>query len=178
MAETEDAWRGLLGAGEEILWQGRPSGRLYANAARIFETVLGLFIVAFALLWIAVARQAGGMFWMLGPIILGIGLYRALYPIFVATLIRRYTFYTLTSQRAYIATDLPVTGRDLQSWKITPQSELELIQHRNGLGTISFFRKPARRNSYMSWDRPTGFELIEKAGMVFALMLQIQEEAR
>ncbi|MFV0410764.1 MAG: hypothetical protein ACK5LJ_14045 [Paracoccus sp. (in: a-proteobacteria)] len=178
MAETEDAWKGLLGEGEAIFWQGRPSGRLFANTARIFETVLGLFIVAFALLWIAAARQASRIFWMFGPIILGVGLYRALYPIFIATLIRCHSFYTLTSQRAYIATDQPAVGRDLRSWKITPQSELELIQHRNGLGTITFFRKPGRRSSYISWDRLTGFELVEKAGLVFALMLQIQEEAR
>ena len=54
--------RGLLDPGERILWQGRPDGRLHFELGKLPQALFGLAFVGFALFWMVMVAQAGGVF--------------------------------------------------------------------------------------------------------------------
>ncbi len=84
---------------------------------------------------------------------------------------RRHTWYTLTDRRAFIATDMPVRGRRLDSYPITAQTPVALIDENPA--TVRFAKRIGRgkRGSY---EIPVGFEHIHDGRRVMALIHGIQ----
>ncbi|MHC9236668.1 aspartate carbamoyltransferase catalytic subunit [Pseudooceanicola sp. 502str34] len=121
---TGDGWDGILAPGETILWQGRPGKGAWITKGRVFKAIFGAIFAGFAAVWMILASQAGGFFWAFGLIHFSVGLMAMGGALFGPELLRRYSWYTLTDRRAFIATDYPLAGRRLISYPVGPGSYL------------------------------------------------------
>lgn len=164
-------WDGILDDGETILWQGRPEGGFHLTAGRIFEALFGLAFAGFALVWMVLASNGPGGFWAFGLIHFSVGIGVTLHALVWPGFRRRHTWYTLTDRRAFIATDLPIKGRSLKSFPITPDTVLQLED--GAPGTI-WFAHEYRRTKKGSRRVDIGFERIDAAREVLRLMTGIQ----
>ncbi|MFN3207829.1 MAG: aspartate carbamoyltransferase catalytic subunit [Roseovarius sp.] len=174
MTAPHDEWDGILDPGERVLWQGRPDARVTVGIAAVGSMVFGLIFAGFALVWMILASQAGGFFWMFGLIHFSVGLGLAFGGILWEPWKRRHTWYTLTDRRAFIAQDLPLRGRTLKSYPITDQTRLEL---QGDPGSVMFDHEMRRRkNGHYRVD--IGFERIAEADEVMRLIRQVQERQK
>lgn len=172
---TTPGWEGILDPGEDIIWQGRPDGAVTLKARNVMMLVFGIFFAGFALFWMTMAAQSGGGFWMFGLIHFSVGLGIIFAALFWGAYRRRRSWYTLTSNRALIATGLPLLGKKLESWPITADSVLELTQ--GPPDTVNFAEKTKNGNSG-TYQVPIGFERIDDGRKVFRMMRDIQARAR
>ena len=170
---TPTGWEGILDEGETVLWQGRPDARVVFRINKAFQFIFGLFFAGFALFWMVMAGQAGGVFWMFGLIHFGAGLAISFGAIFWDAYRRRHTWYTLTDRRAFIATDMPHKGRKLQSYPIDPGTPLEFSP--GPLATITFASEERRGNKGRRYTVPVGFERIAEGDVVYRHLRTIQE---
>lgn len=168
---NQSGWEGILGPDETIQWQGRPNGKIVIGLAQVFSTLFGLLFSGFALFWMIMASRAGGFFWMFGMIHFTAGLGIIIGPTWYTSWRRRHTWYTLTTHRAFVATDLPFRGRDLTAWTITPNSVLS-ISH--GKFSSVYFDKKTRRTDDGNQEVKIGFERIEDGEAVYAMMRDMQ----
>ena len=167
-----EGWRGILDPGERILWQGRPDPSFQINIRQVPLALFGTFFAGFAVVWMAMAAQAGGVFWMFGLIHFGVGIAMVYSAIFWAGLKRRRTWYTLTDRRAFIATDLPLRGKRLDSYAILPGTRLSLQSGHPG--SVVFAREERRGSKGRRYTVDIGFERIDAADKVYAMMREIQ----
>ena len=167
--ENHPDWQGVLEDGERILWQGRPDPGIRFEAEDLPQTLMGLFMAAFALFWMWNAAMGGIVFALFGSIFLVIGGRQALQGNVIAAYIRSRTWYTLTDRRAIIATDMPVQGRRLTSYPLTPETEAQLVD--GDPGSILFGAGFGRRA-----DQRAGFKLIPDARGVWSMMQQVRRE--
>ncbi|MDA7429996.1 aspartate carbamoyltransferase catalytic subunit [Primorskyibacter aestuariivivens] len=164
-------WEGILHEGETILWQGRPDGAFHLTGARIAEGVFGLFFAGFALVWMMLAANGPGPMWMFGLIHFSVGVGVAFHGFYWPTFLRRRTWYTLTTDRAFIATDLPIKGKSLKSYPVTSDTALSLED--GDPGSI-WFAHEFKRTKNGSHRVNIGFERINAAREVLKLMTGIQ----
>jgi hypothetical protein len=167
-------WDGILDANEAILWQGRPNGDLVWKPGNWVTMVFGVAFAGFALFWMIMAAQAGGLFWAFGLIHFFVGLGIAIGPPFWNAWRRRHTWYTLTDRRAFIATDMPLVGRRLKSYPVTDETVLEFTPEEPA--TI-FFAHEYKRGKNGSYRVGIGFERIDDGHDVFAKFRKIQKDA-
>lgn len=165
-------WRGILDPGETIVWQGRPDQAFSVDAGDIFPALFALFFSGFAVFWMVMASAHGGSFWMFGLIHFSVGI-----AIFVRSLLgptwrRQFTWYTLTDRRAFIATDLPLQGKELRSYPITPDSPIRLQGGR--LPTVHFARERHVGDKGRHYTVDIGFERIADGDKVMALLREAQ----
>lgn len=165
-------WNGILEDGEEILWQGEPSGRIRFGAGQFFTVIFGLFFAGFALFWMIMAFQAGGFFWAFGLIHFSVGLSLAFGAPFWDRIKRGYTWYTLTNCRAFIATDLPVLGRRLKSYPINENTALD---YRETDPPSIYFAQEFQQRKNGSRHIDIGFYGIPDAADVYKQMRDIQK---
>lgn len=167
-------WEGILDEGEAVLWQGRPDAAVIFRIEKAFQFIFGLFFAGFALFWMVMAgAMGGGYFWMFGLLHFGVGIAISFGALFKDAYRRRYTFYTLTSKRAFIATDMPHKGQHLESYPITPDTALTYIP--GALATVNFATKD-RRSGKNHWQtEPIGFERITDGDTVYRQMREIQQ---
>lgn len=168
-------WQGILDPGERILWQGRPAQGFYMDLVKLPLAIFGLFFTGFALFWMVMAAQAGGVFWMFGLIHFSVGVGLTFSAVAWGTLKRRGTWYTLTTRRAFIATELPLKGKRLDSYAITPDTRLSLRQ--GSPGSVIFSREDRRGNKGRVYTVDIGFERIAEAGRAYEIMRDIQRQA-
>lgn len=168
-AEDHPDWQGVLAPDERILWQGRPDPGIRLESEDISQTLMGLFMAAFALFWMWNAAQGSVVFALFGTLFLVVGGRQALQGNVIAAYIRSRTWYTLTSRRAIIATDMPMQGRRLSSYPLTPATEAQLVD--GNPGSILFGAGFARKA-----DRRAGFKLIPDARGVWAMIQQVRRE--
>lgn len=119
-------WTPHLNEGEEVLWQGRPSSRLFVF--RAYDGFLLPFSVFFGLVGVAVTILGAlndVVMMAVGLIFLAVALYMGLGRFFVGQTRRKRTRYALTSQRALI-----VEGSKAPNAKVLT-SDLAITQHRN-----------------------------------------------
>jgi hypothetical protein len=174
VAKTQEApagWEGILDRGERILWQGRPDPTVVFKPRHAATFVFGFFFAGFALFWMIGASQAPGPFWMFGLIHFSVGIGLMIGPIVYPPWVRRHTWYTLTDRRAFIATDVPLRGRDLKSYGISEKTVLDFQQ--GPPGSI-YFAEEYKRTKNGSRRVPIGFERIEEASTVLSLMREVQ----
>lgn len=167
-------WEGILDDDEVIRWQGRPDGALVWKISYFVSGLFGLAFSGFALFWMIMAAQAGGGFWMFGLIHFSVGIGVGIGPPFWSAHKRRNSWYTLTDKRALIATNLPLRGRKLKSYPITKDT---MIEFGDGSPASVYFATYQRRTKNGSTTVKIGFERIEGAKQVYALMRGIQKEA-
>lgn len=159
-------WQGILDDGEQILWQGRPSSRIDWLDGDWRSALMGLVMVAFALFWMFQAAKSGTGMWLFGMLFLVIGLRSALSENVLPAYIRSRSWYTLTSRRAIVATDMPVRGRRLVSFPITAATPVVLEPGDPG----SIFFGPLA----LSERKGEGFLLIPEADKVMRIIRTIQ----
>ncbi|MDF0595419.1 aspartate carbamoyltransferase catalytic subunit [Psychromarinibacter halotolerans] len=174
MSTTPAGWEGILNEGETILWQGRPGHRLVIGVGQIAAMIFGLFFSGFALLWMILAAQAGGFFWMFGLIHFSVGLSIGVLPPFWSAWSRRHTWYTLTDRRAFIATDIPLMGRKLKDYPIDTQTPLTWDDGERG---NVWFANEYRKTKNGSRKIPIGFERIPDARKVYDLCRKVKSSA-
>lgn len=166
-----DEWRDYLLPDESIVWQGRPGTMLRVRPRDLFQMLFGAAFTVFALFWMIGASQAGGHFWMFGLLHFGAGLALTLMPLLAGPFMRRRSFYTLTTQRALIASDMPLWGRRLDAYPLKQMGEMRLEPGKRG--SVWFAERPG------NWALRTapaqiGFEFIADAAQVFSWMAQLQ----
>ncbi len=170
-----DGWEGILDPNEAILWQGRPDGAFTLSPKAGIPVLFGLFFAGFALFWMIMAARSGGFFWMFGLIHFGVGLSLALSPVIWPTWRRRHTWYTLTSKRAFIATDIPFSGKRLDSYPITADTVISFLD--NTPATLHFAETITRTQKGVT-RTPIGFERIPDGRKVLGLMRRVQDTSR
>lgn len=169
---SHDPWAGILDEGETILWQGRPNGDVVVSLTTVASSLFGLAFAGFALFWMIMAAQAGGFFWMFGLIHFSVGVLLAGGPLFWDAFRRRHTWYTLTDRRAFIATDLPLKGKRLESYPITADTPLSLEE--DPRATVYFAAGLRRGSNGKKRHTKIGFERIDDGREVYRLMRDIQ----
>ncbi|MFV0358409.1 aspartate carbamoyltransferase catalytic subunit [Tropicimonas sp.] len=176
-------WEGILQPGETVLWQGRPSGRVSFRHASPRRMVAGGFMTAFAVFWtISAAGAAGGatdligrIFPLFGLIFVFLGLREAGGWEVWRAFVRRHSWYSLTSRRAFIATEI-FGRRALRSWPIDRETVLDFEE--GPPDTIWFADRPGRRGRPRTrTTERVGFELIDDGREVLRLMRNIQRGA-
>ena len=168
-------WEGLLDPGERIVWQGRPEPGYQFRPEKLVVAVFGLFFAGFALFWMVMASLAGGLFWMFGLIHFAVGVGLTVSSIFGDTFRLRRTWYTLTDRRAFVATDMPLRGRQLQSYPITAETRIDYLS--GSPATIHFARERRAGNKGNSYMVNIGFERIADGDKVMALLRAAQRQA-
>lgn len=156
-------WDHILAHDEEILWQGRPSGRLRIPPGHLPKAIFGLVYALFAVVWISLALTIaadttggiGFLFPLFGLPFVLIGLWMMIgIPVWNAIL-RRNSFYTLTNRRGFIGSDLPVFGRHLFAEQIDPASIS--TAHHGGLTDVQFgWRRQAMGSATGDTTLPAG----------------------
>jgi len=165
-------WDDILEPGEAIKWQGSPNTRFRIKPAHIRTALFGLAFSGFALFWMITASQAGGYFWMFGLLHFSVGLCIGFGPVFWDAMRRKNTWYTLTDQRAFIATDMPVVGRRIKSHPITGNTVLDL---QPTSPPSIFFAHEFKQGTNYTRRVNIGFEGITDAAEVLSLMRDIQK---
>ena len=168
---NNQGWENILDADENVLWQGRPDRKIVWKLAHAFTFVFGLAFAGFALVWMALASQAEGGYWMFGMIHFSVGLGIAILPPFWGAWRRRHTWYTLTDRRAFIATDLPFRGRRLKSYPIDDDTAIE---YDPGTPASIHFAHEYRRTKNGSRRVDIGFERIDDGDAVYRLIRDAQ----
>lgn len=178
---TPSGWEDILDPGEEILWQGRPDTALTLAPIKPLQMAIGLFFTVFALFWTSMAHSMSNgaepwffryVFPNFGLIFVAIGLYQmggyAIYNSFR----RKRSWYTLTNTRAFVATNMPLAGKRLNSWPITADMPITLTQNTPGTVHFATEQRSGRNGSYTI---PIGFERIHDAAEVHRLIRDIQK---
>jgi len=173
--QAQPGWDGLLDEGETILWQGRPVAGLSFSNINVMETLMGLFFMGFSLFWIRTAANVTSNFGSSGvegllPVVFPlfgvpfflIGFYNAIGHILWDAFLRSRTHYTLTSKRAFIATDHPRRGKLLEDYSIDEHTDVTL--------------KVGPPDSVLFRGRKIGFIRIEDGRAVHKLIRHIQKD--
>ncbi|MDP1669294.1 aspartate carbamoyltransferase catalytic subunit [Phaeovulum sp.] len=172
---TPPGWEGILDAGEAIVWQGRPDGRFRFGWRDLVTGLFGFIFAGFALVWMAIAASAGGFFWAFGLIHFSVGAAIAVGGPVWRTYRLRHTWYTLTTRRAFIATDTLTSGRSLAAYPIAADTVLTLEgEDPASVHFASVMRRINKRDRLV----PIGFEHIHDAGEVLEKLREIQKAAR
>lgn len=169
----DDEWAGILDPDERILWQGRPDGGFAWERRMMYPTVFGAAFAGFAAFWTVGVAYSGGGFWPLGFLFIIIGLWLIIHTLLQPSFVRRRTWYTLTNKRAFIAANLPVVGRRLQSYPLNRGMRLE--NPGSPLPNVIF----ASAETDEMGDReivPIGFERIADAPKVLQLMQGLRKD--
>jgi hypothetical protein len=172
-AAASSGWEGILDEGETILWQGRPNAGLSFQNTDVAGAAMGIFFMAFSLFWMAQAASITGnmngfgggltkIFPLFGLPFFFIGFYNAIGHVFWKAYLRSKTHYTLSSKRAFIATDHPGKGKLLKDYTINEDTDLIL--------------KIGPPDSVFFDGRKIGFQRIEDGRALHKMMRQIQKD--
>lgn len=142
-----------LGAGEELLWAGRPYQGLFLLRPS------DAFLIPFSFLWLGFviaaligAQKAGESDPLMVLLVFGtLGLYLVLGRFVIDARQRQRTFYGLTDQRVIIVRGL--LQREVKSINLKTISDLSLSERRDGFGTIKFGA------SNLDWYMAAGMEI-------------------
>jgi hypothetical protein len=171
-----------LGAGETLLWSGRPRQGLLLRAADALLIPFSLLWGGFALFWESGVLNSGApwFFVLWGIPFVLVGVYITVGRFFVDAYIRSKTSYGVTNERVLIITGL--FSRTVKTLPLQTLGELALQQRADGSGTISFgpgvpFAAWYRGFAWPGMDQrlPPAFELIPDAKQVYDLIRRAQQ---
>lgn len=166
-----DGWDGILDDDEVILWQGRPDGAVHFDFSDPMKHVMGVFFIAFSVIWMYGAAKNGGFFWIFGLTFLGTGLFNAGGRHFWKAYMLQNTHYSLSSKRAYIATDI-LGKKALKTYLIAADTSLEFY---DGNTQTIIFSKTTRRGKNGNRTTSIGFERIQGGRKLLKLMHDMQQ---
>ena len=187
-------WEGLLAQGERILWQGRPVPGVIWREIWHVQLFMGVFFCVFSALWTRGVYWMGGrmpegmggglltIFPVFGALFFGVGLYMIAGRLFWDAFVRGRTWYTLTNQAAYVATDLFGKRRlvrhefdamqdpsltDTQPGDVIFGQERRHYTSRSRWGAEGEFSRRRTHTYYV----PIGFRRIEDARAVYRVLV-------
>lgn len=167
-------WKNHLHGGEDIIWQGGPDARFDLGVKDLIPIVFSIFFTSYAAKFILNAASSGGLNWMLGLLLFILGLTIFANAIYGRVFRRKHTWYTLTTQRAFIGTDMPFGNRSLKSFPITATTPIDFVD--GALPSVMFASETIRRND-SSHEKQIGFERLTDAPEVLAHIRNIQQGA-
>jgi len=137
-----------LGSGERLLWSGRPRGGLRLRPQDVVLIPFSLLWGGFAIFWevmaLSMTAKAPAPFRFLFPLFglpfVLIGLYMIVGRFFADARARGRTIYGVTNQRILIVGG--ARGAQTRSVELPSISELSLVEHKDGTGTITFGGAP------------------------------------
>ncbi len=187
MNAARDSWNGILTPGEDILWQGQPHSTIDWSGLVNPMTLMGVFFTGFSLFWIAMAASmtAGSgapfpfsVFPLFGLPFLGIGLWMLGGRLVLDAWLRGHTWYTLTSQTAFIARNA-FGKKTLDSW---PLADMDRIVWEDGNpGSVIFHMKGGtgpRLGRNGTPIRFLGFHQIDESQRIYGLMRAARRKLR
>ncbi|MBY5931586.1 hypothetical protein KUV51_01135 [Tateyamaria omphalii] len=162
-------WDTLLDPDERIVWQGQPSTRVQIEFNSVFE-------VLFMMVWggiplFAVIASPQSLLLGVPALFLGIALYFFIGQHFWAAFQRSRTFYTLTDKRAFIG-HRGLTGRKLDSFPITPDTNLQLKEGRRN--AVWFSAREGKQMFSNRREKEIGFERLDDPRGVYQLLRSVQ----
>lgn len=129
--------RALLQPGEQLLWHGAPARGIRFRAGDLQNSLMGLFVLGFAIFWCVGASQAGGFFWVFGLLLVAMGLHLSVLRYFIEAHRRKDTYYGVTDQRVIL-----MGPKQIETLFYNQLPCLELEPGKNGEGCI--YLSPAR----------------------------------
>lgn len=162
--------------GERILWSGKPDGGIHFKTSDLKRSMFFVFFAGFAVFWMIMASQSGGIFWMFGLPFLFVGLNGVIFRYFREARARKHTLYAVTDERVLILKK----GKNLTAVPIREITELHLHLDSNTLGTIYLGPKSritSPRNAGMRY-RPQRnvLEFIENPNDVMKIIEENREQ--
>jgi hypothetical protein len=182
--DTSMVIQSVLDSGEDLLWSGQPRQGIFFRKADIFLVPFSLVWGGFAIFWEYMTIHMGtplpfGLFGI--PFVL-MGLYLIVGRFFVDAMIRKKTFYGVTSERVIILSGL--LARNLESLNIRSMNDLSLSFNRRDSGTIGFGPGSQAAAFFSGLPMPgrgkalgARFEQIPHVQQVYNLIRDAQEEA-
>jgi hypothetical protein len=171
-ANEAGSWEGILGPGEEIVWQGAPVQGLFWQFDRR-KTIAAIVAAAGALALLAFTyRPAGDGSGNPILVFLAWGVIAAVLYHARSFWDRRRTFYTLTNQRAFIAT-WHFGVQTLRAYPIATMRPLRLVDTRPG--HVWFDHDTVERKRQGTWETEiveVGFQTLANPREVHDLLLQ------
>lgn len=175
---AEQDWSGVLSEHERILWQGRPGTGLIFDADSLKTSAFGVFFFGFSIFWEAGALTAAShnesalvdFFPIRGIPFMAIGFYLVFGQYLWSAYLRRNTWYSLSNQRAFIATKLLGT-KSLRSYPVTAATPVEV--ETGATTSIWIAERMSGRN--LSVRHRIGFERIADGQAVVQLIRRVQD---
>ncbi|MDE3240229.1 MAG: aspartate carbamoyltransferase catalytic subunit [Paracoccaceae bacterium] len=169
---SDTGWDQILEPGERIVWQGRPDRGLHFDGFSPVQTIFGLVFAGFALSLVhnGIGAMAEGglgfLFPLVGLIFFGVGLNLAGAHYLVDVWKRGRTVYSLSTRRAFIATNFFGVKR-LKSWQIDPSTVIDLKD--GALQSVGFTGSRTALNAPRA-----SFDYLDDAREVLVLMRKVQ----
>jgi hypothetical protein len=171
---------GYLDGHERILWVGQPKLGAQFQVFDLFLIPFSAVWFGFSIFWVSMAVQASFLFALFGIPFVIVGFYMFIGRFIVDKRRRDNTVYGLTAQRILIKSGK--TKVQIQTFPITPQLQIDLVETKDGRGTIvigSTFPFSETESSYLNTKQlkaaPT-FDQIADARTVFNQILRLQKE--
>jgi hypothetical protein len=172
-----------LGAGERLLWSGRPRQGITCRRSDLLMVPFSLMWGGFAFFWEYSAWSTGNapLFFLLWgiPFVL-VGIYIIVGRFIIDAKQRERTVYGVTSERVVIVSGL--FTRRVKSLNIRTLSEVDLDERADGSGTITF----GQTNVFSAWGTGTSWpgmpqmpslEMIPEARTVYEAIRKAQRSS-
>jgi len=169
-----------LGRDENLLWSEKPKSGIVFRIADIFMIPFSILWCGFAIFWVIMAYQGGGIFALFGVPFVIIGLIFVFGRFIIDSKQRENTVYGLTENRILIKSG--VFSKNIKSLNIKTLSDIELSEKGDGTGTISIGPK----NPFMVWGSGMNWwpgmkmnpqlEMIPNARKVYNQIIEIQNK--
>jgi len=169
--QPDEEVRRELADGESVLWSGRPALGVRFRGTDLFIFPFSLLWAGFAVFWeVEVVRSGAPWFFKAwGVPFVAVGLYMIIGRFFIDAIQRSRTSYCITDRRALIVSWF--LTRRVRSINLNAVSEVGLLHHRNGLGSIVF---GSRMRATRGAPESPRFDWIQHAGEVYQLVTSIQ----
>ena len=122
-----------VGYGDRVLWKGRPEKGITVRPDELVTIPFGLFFTIFALFWISMAMQAGGIFALFGVPFVLVGLYMVGGRFIINELMKRNTAYVITDKAI-----IRKRGSRVDVWYGRDLSNMQVFSHKNGTTSFMF----------------------------------------
>jgi hypothetical protein len=165
---------------EALLWTGQPKKGIVFRTADIFLIPFSILWCGFAIFWMFMASQGGGVFALFGIPFVIIGLIFVFGRFIIDAKQRENTYYGLTEDRIIIKSG--VFSKSVKSLNIRTLSDIEYNEKNDGSGTISIGPK----NPMMIWGNGMNWwpgmkanpqlDLIPNVRKVYNQVIEIQKK--
>jgi hypothetical protein len=168
-----------LSSGERLLWSGKPRGGIRLRSTDAIAIPFSIMWCGFAIVWETTVTISGAplLFKLWGIPFVIVGLYIVVGRFFVDALVRKYTFYGVTSERALITTTL--FGCRRRSIGLRTLGEIALSERSDESGTITFGSvQPFSAGLWFPGSKKSvpSFEMIDKVESVYSLIIDTQRK--
>ena len=176
---------GYLDRDERLLWVGKPKLGIHFQFIDIFLIPFSAVWFGFSVVWVTLAAQGSILFSLFGIPFVFVGFYMLIGRFFVDKRKRDNTVYGLTAKRILIKSGKNKVS--VQSFPITAQLEIDLVETKDERGTITIgstvenlvtgqFNR-LNQDPYKTKTLPM-LDSIADARRIFNQIIQLQKEAQ